>query len=67
MGIVPGGVGVDVLDLGLLVGKVGLGELPLDLDAFPPKSELDGRLTVLGGDTAVVDDDVNLVLRASGQ
>ena len=62
VGIVPSGVEVDGLDFCLLVGEVRLGELPLDLDALPPESELERRLAVLGGDTAVVDDDVNLVL-----
>ena len=33
---------------------------------FPPRASLKSRLTVLGGNTAIVDDDVHLVLRALG-
>jgi len=66
VGIVPSGVGVDGLHFCMLIGEVRLGELPLDLDALPPKSELDCRPAVLGGDTAVVDDNVHLVLRPLG-
>ena len=37
-------------------------ELPLDFEALPSKSKLEGRLAVLGGNTAIVDNDVHLVL-----
>ena len=33
--------------------------LPLNLDALPSKNELDGQLAVLGGNAAIVDDDVH--------